>query len=83
MKFVSNGKITDVVKSGSLMHLLYCGLNPQSEIMYDNLRASNTYISLENGVVSWEGIHVFSKCSDVTCEICLKYKNKSLDDKTT
>ncbi len=59
-KFVSNGKITDVVESGSLMHLLYCGANPQSEIEYDRLKRDNSCISMPNGVISYEGIHVFS-----------------------
>lgn len=77
-KFVSNGKVTDVVKSGSLMHLLYCGLNPQSEIEYDRLKESNSCVAMPNGVISWEGIHVFSKCFDVNCGTCLKYKNTNI-----
>lgn len=76
-KFVSNGQITDVVKPGSLLHLIYCGLSPQSEFEYNRLKQFNSYVTTPNGVISYDGVHVFSKCSNADCEICQKYKNKS------
>ena len=73
-KFVSNGRVSDLVPAGSLMELMYGGYNPMSEAYLDELTDGN-YLSLENGVISYYGTHVFSKCNDTKCEICAKYKN--------
>lgn len=72
-KFVANGNIRDVVRAGSLMEVLYCRYNPASEAMYDQLR-DGSCIQLKNGVISYYGVHVFSKCNNAKCETCAKYK---------
>jgi hypothetical protein len=75
-KFPINGNVVDIVKSGSLLHLLYCGMSPQSEIMYDEMKKYGTPFVNNRGVISWDGCHVFDKCVDSNCHICNKYKKK-------
>ena len=72
-----NGKITDILEPGSLMHHLYSGINPQSDVEYDSMRIGNTCLMCEKGIINYKGeCHVFDKCHDKDCEICGEYKNK-------
>jgi|LauGreDrversion4_2_1035121.scaffolds.fasta_scaffold68410_1 hypothetical protein len=73
-KFPNNGKVTDIVKEGSLLHLLFSGFGPQSEgVYYDMKSAGSAYVNYI-GVISWQGCHVFAKCNNNQCHICDKYK---------
>jgi hypothetical protein len=74
---VHNGKITDILEPGSLMHHLYSGMNPQSDLEYDSMRIGNTCLMCEKGIINYNGeCHVFDKCHDEGCKICGEYKNK-------
>lgn len=74
---VNNGKITDILEPGSLMHHLYSGINPQTDDEYDRMRIGNTCLMCEKGIINYKGeCHVFDKCNDKDCDICGEYKNK-------
>ena len=73
-KFPVNGIVTDIVEKGSLLHLIYSGMNPQSELMYYEMKISGTSFVNEIGVISWDGCHVFNRCVNNECYICKKYK---------